>query len=343
MSSSEAKKRLTVQVIIVSYKTADLVKTSLSALADERAAVDELGIDVRCYVIDNSGVDLEPVQAFVQEKGWQPWLHVVQAERNGGFAYGNNRGFEYGLAQSPKPDYFFLLNPDAVVRPGAISQLVEFMETHPRAGSAGSRLENERGELWPVAFRFPGMLSEVIPALQFGPLYRLFADRMVARTMGDKTEEVDWFPGAAMICRASVIEELGGMDESYFLYYEETDFCLKLKRHGWTNWYVPASRVMHIAGKSTGVTSEGADVKRLPSYWFESRRRYFLKNYGKTYAVCTDALTTAANLAGEVQMRLRGKPEKLREGFLRDFWRGSALQPANRAIEPERELLTPRA
>src|SRR5690606_37983075 len=218
-----------------------------------------------------------------------------------------------GLAREPKPDYFFLLNPDAVVRPGAISELVAFMEAHPDAGSAGSSLENERGELWPVAFRFPDMLNEVIPALQFGPLYRLFADRMVARTMGDAIEEVDWFPGAAMMCRASVIEELGGMDESYFLYYEETDFCLKLKRHGWKNWYVPASRVMHIAGKSTGVTSEGADVKRLPSYWFESRRRYFLKNYGKTYAVCTDALTTAANLAGEVQMRLRGKPEKLRE------------------------------
>lgn len=341
MASFTFAKPLSVQVIIVSYRTAELVSRSLAALLEERKLAQKVNVKLTCYVIDNSGIDFESIDAYVKQHGFGDWVHVVKADRNGGFAYGNNRGFEYGFKHNPVIDYFFLLNPDAIVRPEAVLHLLDFMEKNPSAGTAGSSLENERGELWPMAFRFPRMLTEVVSALDFGPLYRAFEDKMVARTMGSTNEEVDWFPGASMMVRARAIKELGGMDESFFLYYEETDFCLKLKRHGWTNWYVPISRVMHIAGQSSGITAEGADTRKLPAYWFDSRRRYFIKNHGVRYAVLMDALANAANVANVFHNTLRGRQKRLRNDYVKDFLRGSCVTPQNCTIEPNRERLAP--
>jgi N-acetylglucosaminyl-diphospho-decaprenol L-rhamnosyltransferase len=91
-----------VQVITVSYRSAELVKKSLHALAPERALLAPLGIQLTCFIIDNSQLDHEPIRAEVSAQGWSDWVTVVCAERNGGFAYGNNRGFEFGLAQSAR-------------------------------------------------------------------------------------------------------------------------------------------------------------------------------------------------------------------------------------------------
>lgn len=88
--------------------------------------------------------------------------------------------------------------------------------------------------------------------------------------------------------RRPVFESIGLMDEEYFLYYEETDFCLQAKRAGWSCWYVPDSKVMHIAGQSTGVTDREGPPKRRPQYVFDSRRRYFVKNHGWLYAALAD-------------------------------------------------------
>ncbi len=153
----------------------------------------------------------------------------------------------------------------------------------------GERIEDEAGVLWPFAFRFPNIGDELLRGLRIGVITKLLDRFAVPRRMSGASEQVDWFPGAAML-RVSVIEQLGGMDESYFLYYEETDFCLGLVRNGWTNWYVPSSRVIHATGQSTGVTVAGNEAARLPKYWFESRRRYFVKNHGALYAVATDVV-----------------------------------------------------
>ena len=180
---------------------------------------------------------------------------VIEAPRNGGFAYGNNLGFQHGFAADRVPDFFFLLNPDTEVRTGAIRALLDFCAQRSDAGVVASSLELRNGQKWPFAFRYPNLLSELDWGLRLGLVSRLLRRYWVVRRMGNVPEQVDWFPGAAMMVRREVVERSGGMDEAYFLYYEETDFCRKVKAAGWTLWYVPASRVMHIAGQSTGVTA----------------------------------------------------------------------------------------
>jgi hypothetical protein len=292
------------------------------------------GIGVHCTVVDNDSGDAAVLEPYIAAQGWQDWVELVKSDRNGGFASGNNLAFERTYRAGRDPDYFFLLNPDSEVRPRAIVALVEFLEQHPSAATAGSSLESSDGVLWPVAFRFPNIVAEAVSPLAIALLDRLCEAYLGSRRMGDAATEVDWFPGAAMMCRASVIKELGGMDESYFLYFEETDFCLKLQRAGWSHWYVPESRVMHIAGQSTGVTGVANEDKPRPDYWYDSRRRYFQKNHGVAYAVCADVVALASWTVGGLQRMIRGKARRNLARDLRDFYRGSSLRSINRRLEP---------
>ncbi len=327
----------TVLAVIVTYKTSTLVKKLLATLANERDAEASHNVSLRVVVIDNASGDAEPIQSAVTELAWQDWVTVVAAPRNGGFAYGNNLGFRHGFESTDVPDYFFLLNPDTEVRAGAIGALVRFLDQHPDAGIVGSSLEDENRQPWPFAFRYPSLLSEVDHGLRLGVVSRLLRNHIVTRPMGSVCEQVDWFPGASMMLRRKVVEDLGGMDENYFLYFEETDFCRKIKAAGWAIWYVPESRVMHIAGQSTGVTGEQREPKRLPAYWFESRRRYFAKNHGLLYAMAVDAAFLLANSLGHVKERLKGNGSREIPRLASDILRYSAFRKENRTVAPAKE------
>jgi N-acetylglucosaminyl-diphospho-decaprenol L-rhamnosyltransferase len=327
----------TVLAVIVSYKSSALVKNLLASLANERIPEATRNVSLRVLVIDNASGDAAPIQRFVTESAYQDWVTVLAAPQNGGFAYGNNLGFRHGFESDTVPDYFFLLNPDTEVRAGAISALVRFLDQHADAGIVGSSLEDEHGRPWPYAFRYPSLLSELDHGLCLGVVTRLLRNHIVARPMGNVSEQVDWFPGASMMLRRKVIEDLGGMDENYFLYYEETDFCRKVKGAGWTIWYVPESRVMHIAGQSTGVTGEQKEPRRLPAYWFESRRRYFAKNHGVYYAMAVDAVFLLANRLGQAKAKLKSQATRDVPYLATDILRHSVLRKANRTLVPAKE------
>ena len=237
------------------------------------------GLRIRVVVVDNASGDAPAIAEAIESNSWSSWVTLVRSPKNGGFAYGNNLAFRVANDDGP-PDYFYLLNPDTLVRKGAIGALVRFLEAHPDVGIVGSGLENLDGSEWPIAFRFPSILSELENGLQFGLASRILQRWVVAVEMSSVPQPIDWVPGASMMCRPAVFDAIGGLDENYFLYFEETDFCLRAKRAGFPTWYVPESRVMHIAGQSTKVTERDVAPKRLPSYWFESRRRYFVASYG---------------------------------------------------------------
>ena len=140
-----------------------------------------------------------------------------------------------------------------------------------------------------------------------------------------------------MMVRRETIESIGGFDEGYFLYYEETDFCMRARRAGWQCWYVPGSRVMHALGHSTGVSTPRNQPSRLPGYWFESRRRYFFKNHGLGYAAAVDLAATVGSLLGTLKRRMRG--EMGRPFYVRDLLRHSVLLARNtRAAGSPRHL-----
>lgn len=295
--------RTSVLVIIVNYKSAALTLKCIDSLGVER---EDPSLDLSIVVVENSSGDIMALRKGLETR---PPVHLIDAPRNGGFAYGNNLGFQYGFSQENTPDYFFMLNPDTEVRPGAVSALCRFMKERPQVGMAGSALENADGSDWPIAFRFPTLLGELEQGLRLGVVSKLLERWQVARTMSMNSEEVDWLPGAAILVSREVIEDIGGLDEQYFLYYEETDFCMKAKRAGYSIWYVPESRVMHISGQSTGVTTPEGEESRHPGYWFESRRRFFSKNYGMPYAAASDLVFATFAGLGWLKSKLQRRPD----------------------------------
>ena len=322
-----------VLTITVTYKSAAWTARSLHALQAERAR--SPGIRLEAVVVDNDSGDSPELRRLIDANGWGDWVTLITAERNGGFAYGNNVAFAHAYAQARRPDFFYLLNPDAEVRPGAVQTLVDFFEANPDAGLAASSIEEANGELWPYAFRFPSLASEVESGLSFGPVTMLLRERTVRREMGDAIEQVDWFPGASMMMRREIVDDIGGMDESYFLYFEETDYLLRAKEAGWTAWYVPASRVAHAAGQSTGVTA--ARAPRAPAgLLVRVAAPLFCEELGLLQAAAIDVAAMAAYSLGAVKLFIQRRPGVPR--FVPDLLRHSVLWPRNRAVDPVRKF-----
>jgi N-acetylglucosaminyl-diphospho-decaprenol L-rhamnosyltransferase len=314
-----------VLVVIVSYRTATLVVNGIVSLASEAAADPRL----RVVVVDNTcGEDGREIQAAIDERGFGAWAMLLVSDRNGGYGYGNNLAIRQGLRAPHPPELFWMLNPDAEARPGAAKALREFAATDEKIGIVGSALLNQDESVWGYAFRFPTAWSELERGASLGVLTKLMGRHVVPIKMGDRPQQVDWLPGASMMVRRAVFESIGLFDEGYFLYYEETDLCLQAQRAGWTCWYVPDSRVMHIAGASTGVTAREGIPKRRPEYLFDSRRRYFIKNHGWAYAVLTDLTWSTGFASWRVRRRLQGRPDRDPPHLLWDSIRNSTLLKA---------------
>lgn len=330
----EAGRAKRLLVVIVNYKTAELTTACLRSLRPEATTLAGCHI----VVVDNASGDGPALRDIVRTEGWEDWVTIDVAKNNGGFAAGNNVAIHPALANEP-PEFVLLLNSDTEARTGALRILVEFMEAHPDVGIAGSGIENPDGSDWPIAFRFITPAGQLLSALRLGFLDRLFPSTVVPRRM-DQTQAapVDWVAGASMIVRREVFETIGLLDEGYFLYFEEVDFCLRARRAGWPCWYVPQSRIMHIGGQSSGVVGVGgksrekdSNVPRIPAYWFESRRRYFLKNFGCFGAIVADIGFSIGYTFWRLRRRLQRKPDLDPPFMLSDIWRHS---PLRRGIGP---------
>ena len=328
---------LDIAVVIVTYKSALLTISNLRSLLAERS---DTTLRIRAIVVDNASGDLPEISQTAAEEGWLSWVTLVAAPRNGGFAYGCNLGIEAACCTAA-PSYLCLLNPDTQVRAGAIRELVRFLETHPQAGIAGPSFETAEGRDWQIAFRFPSLLGELEQGLELSLASHLLQRWRVVRQMGAQRASVDWVSGAAMMIRPEVFAAIGGLDENYFLFFEETDLCRRARYAGFATWYVPESRVMHIGGCSTSVSPWTRT--RLPAYWFESRRRYFTVTYGITRAMMIDVVAATAHLLGAAKRAVLGRRNAAIPCFVRDLVHHSVLWPRNRNIPPLRSRISSNA
>lgn len=313
-----------VDVIVVNFRTPTLVISCLESLERERLKLPRL----RAIVVDNASGDgsREQIASVIHQRSWN-WVTLIASEVNGGYGAGNNIGICWALAQDDPAEYYWLLNPDTEVRPGAGAALVCFMATHQVAGVAGSALLERDGKPWSYAFRFPTILGELERGARLGILSNFLNRWSILRAMGSTPTKVDWVSGASFLIRRELLDDGLRFDETYFLYYEETDFCLQAQRAGWECWYVPDSVVMHIAGQSTGVTGHQIALKRLPGYWFRSRQYYFLKNHGRAYGVLADLAWICGHCIARVKKTFKGDQHLDPPRLFGDFVRNSALLP----------------
>lgn len=308
-------------VVILNYRVTDLTIQCLRSLAPEVERLDGVSVAI-CE--NGSGGDAEQkLRTAIEENGWQRWCELTAIHPNRGFTGGNNFIIRRALASPRPPEYFLLLNADTLVKHRAIEALIRFMDDHPRAGIAGSRLDFEDGSPNGSPFRFPGVASELDNGLRLGIVSKLLSRHLVRIPTPKSACRVDWVSGASMVIRRQLIEQIGPLDEGLYTYFDDVDYCLNAKRADWETWYEPASHVLHLEGAATGINAR--ILKRRPEYWFQARRRFFLKNYGPVRAALADAAFITGFSLWRLRRRIQRKPESDPPHMLSDFIRNSVF------------------
>lgn len=323
---------LEVVVAIVNYCTAELTIDCLASLAPEIASLSACKV----VVADNASPDGSgrAIAAAIAARGWSDWAELIELPRNGGFSYGNNAVIRRHLEGPATARYIWLLNSDTIVKPGALGALINFMNARADVGIAGSALESPDGSLQRCAFRFHSIAGELEMAARSGPISLLLRRWQVASPPERVTRPFDWVSGASLMIRGSLISQAGLMDESYFLYFEETDFCHTARDLGWSCWLVGESSIVHLGGQSTGIHGDDrGPSRRRPQYWFESRRRYFMKHHGRSYAIAADGALALGTLIWQLRALVSRRPSHVPAYFLTDLARNCAAWPSHKKPE----------
>jgi len=303
-----ADQDLSVATIIVNFRAGHLVVDNLPPLID--AMQRHPGGQI--VLVDNNSEngDADLLREYVANGAHGDLITVIAHPYNDGFGAGNNVGLRHLAARQTPPDLVFFLNPDARIKPGCLDVLCDFMRAQQGAGFAGAAIADSCGQAQTAAFRFPSVLGEFEAAAKTGPVSKLltrFIVPMPPFPADAPPARVDWVSGAAFMARWSALQETGWFDERFFLYFEETDLMRRGRNKGWQTWTVPAARVVHDEGTTTGT---GADADRLfkSPHWRASKQRYWSLHHH----LCTALVANIARMAGKLAWRLRSSFQRLR-------------------------------
>lgn len=299
-------------VIVLNYRTPGLVADCLATLETELDHALDTAI-----VVDNHSNDgsADTIERTLGERGWGGWATLVRSDLNAGFSAGNNIGMKAASA-----DMYLLLNSDTLVRPGAIPELLRAAEANPDAGLIGPRLEWPDGTAQNSCFRDKSLASELIAAAQSGPITRFLGSRDVSMGVFDSPTRADWVSFACVLVRKEVVERIGLMDEGYFMYFEDADYCRQARRAGFEVLHWPHARVVHLRGGSAPVKSQAAARKRLPAYYYASRARYFAKFGGRFGLALANGAWSLGWLIALARRLGQGRQIGTPERALRDIW-----------------------
>ena len=261
-----------VSVVIVSYNTREILRNCLQALFENSK-----GIAIEVFVVDNNSYD----SSADMVKNDFPSVRLIANHQNLGFAAANNQAFV--LAQG---SYIFLLNPDAYIKPLSIEHCIAFMDRMPQCGLCGGKIISPAGSLEPSARRFPSALSKLLTLSGLRgkfPQSPIINYHEFGGFAHDQPMEVDWVPGTFTIVRKKMLDEIGTFDERFYIYYEETDLCMRAKKAGWKIYFIPDAEVMHIGGASSKTRKDKTfDNKASQVLIFRMRSEwlYYRKNKG---------------------------------------------------------------
>lgn len=280
MTKVTSVSEIDLSIVIVSCNVRDLLAQCLESVSSQSARqapsppTDDWQLTTEVFVVDNASHDGST--AMVRERF--PSVHLIENVENCGFAAANNQAFA-----ETRGRYVLMLNPDTVVRPGALETLVRFMDAHAsrRAGACGGKLLYADGTLQHSAFAFPTLAQTF---LDFFPLNWRFADsRLNGRYPREwyargEPFQIDHPLGADLMIRREVAERVGWLDEKFFIYCEEIDWCIRVKRAGWQIWCVPQAEIVHHEAQSTRQHRDAMFVE----LW-RARFRLFEKHYSRGF------------------------------------------------------------
>ncbi len=326
----------TLSVIIVSWNTRDLLAQCLESVFRSQYSefsgqlqlnTEHCLLNTEVFVVDNASSDGSA--AMVRERF--PQVRLIENRENVGFARANNQAIRESAGQ-----YVLLLNSDTIVQPGALQNMVAFMQAHAEAGIVGAYLLNRDGTPQSCFGNFPTVLSETVFAwgldshlpfsrwvhpqvfLEDSPENGLLREPLARSATGEPPvqhfhrnagerkfmknyQETDWVQGAALMIRRDVLRQVGGMDESYFMYSEEIDLAYRVKQAGWRNYVLKTAPVIHL-GQQSAIQMPA----RMKVELFRSKKKYFKKYRGAFSALFLECVFASSILAKRVFYGLTG-------------------------------------
>ncbi|OHB67049.1 MAG: hypothetical protein A2Y77_01505, partial [Planctomycetes bacterium RBG_13_62_9] len=240
-------------------------------------------------VIDNASTD-GTVDAVRRDF---PRVNLIANKENRGFAAASNQG----IAESHS-ECLLLLNPDTIVHPQSLDTLCAFLDSHPDVGACGPRLLNDDGTTQASTRRFPTFRATLHHHTIFRHLHifrRQYKSGSMQDFLHDEQRDVDQLMGSALLLRRSAVDQVGPMDERFFMYYEEVDLCYRLKQAGWRIVFVPDAVITHLGGRSSSQAPVAARIMMLSSLL-----RYFRKHRGPVATGLFNCLFKPAVIAREV-------------------------------------------
>ena len=270
-----------ISIVIVNWNTGDLLTECLSSIYDQPSKM-----DLETIVVDNVSTD----ESVRKARAGFPAVRFICNDTNVGFAAANNQAIRQAQGQ-----YILLLNPDTVVYPGSLDKLVLFLEECPQVGAAGPRLLNPDRSLQPSCSPEPTLKTEFLRMFHLGSVR---SDGYYSMEDWDleAPRQVDVLLGACLLLRRQAIDQVGLLDEAYFVYSEEVDYCLRLRKAGWRIYWVPQAQVVHYGGQSTRQVAAEMFLQL-----YQNKIKYFRKHHGWLPAVFYKMILFVAGL-GRVAM-----------------------------------------
>ncbi len=302
-------------VIVVSWNVRDLLRRCLQSVTAAATPGSGQGqaLEIEILVVDNASSDGSATMVRTEF----PTAHLIANDQNRGFTAANNQG----LAAS-QGRYLLLLNPDAELVDNALAEMLACLESHPRAGVVGPELLYPDGSIQSSRRRFPTLATALLESTVIQEWWR---DNRVLRRyymldtppLPGEPQAVDWVVGACLLVRRAAYEQVGGLDEGFFMYSEELDWCRRIKSAGWEVLYLPGASVIHHEGKSSEQV-----VPAMHIHFQSSKVRYFRQHHGRAQAALLRAFllsTYVYQLVREAAKWLVGHKRPLRAERIRAY------------------------
>ncbi len=295
-------------IVIVNWNVRDLLRHCLHSIFQLPSS----NFQTEVIVVDSASSDGSV--AMVEEEF--PQVRLIANSENVGFTVGSNQGIAASRGR-----YVLLLNPDTEIVGDALATMVEYLDDQPQVGALGPQLLNPDGSIQSSRRRFPSLATAFLESTilqQWFPHNRIARHYYMADQPDDEVQEVDWVTGACLLTRREAIQNVGVLDEGFFMYSEELDWCRRAKERGWKVVYLPTARVIHHGGQSS------EQVKSFQHIQFQrSKIRYFRKHHGLWQAEVLRSFilsTYLYQLIAEALKWLVGHKRPLRAMRVKSYW-----------------------
>ncbi|MFT7558362.1 MAG: N-acetylglucosaminyl-diphospho-decaprenol L-rhamnosyltransferase [Flavobacteriales bacterium] len=304
--------QLNLAVVIINYGTLELTKACVESV------LPQLGDNNKIVIVDNNSPDQSglDIRTWLEEQNITERCSLVLSDENTGFSGGNNLGIKALDAKN-----YLLLNSDAIVRENAIAHMLDALRSEDQSvGLATPRLEWEDARPQISCFRFHNPISEFIRAISTNIITRALGAFDVPIDVKDDDSYCEWSSFACIMIKREVLDDVGLMDEGYFLYYEDADYCREAHNMGWRTINTPSAHVIHLRGGSSETKENIIEKKRLPLYVHASRTRYFYKHYGFFGLLIANLMWTVGAVVSEAKRIVFNKPSPICQGQFKDIW-----------------------